>query len=53
MKDRQERQLARKMFRKAMREELMNKAPGMNFVLDVSHENKKLTPRVIHALGIK
>ena len=51
MRDRNERELARKKFRHAMREEIMNKAPGMKFVLDVADENKKLTPRVIHALG--
>lgn len=31
----------------------MNKAPGMKFVLDVSDEKRKLTPRVIHALGMQ
>ena len=51
VRDRNERELARKKFRHAMREEIMNKAPGMKFVLDIADENKKLTPRVIHALG--
>lgn len=35
----------------AMKDEIMTKAPGMKFVIDVSEEKKKLTPRVIHALG--
>ena len=51
MRDRQDRSLARKKFRQAMKEEIMNKAPGMKFVLDISDEGARLTPRVIHALG--
>ncbi|XP_059094121.1 ankyrin-1-like [Tigriopus californicus] len=51
IRGRNEKKLARKKFRQAMKDEIMNKAPGMKFVLDVSDEKRKLTPRVIHALG--
>lgn len=34
-----------------MKDEILNKAPGMKFVLDMGEEGAKLTPRVIHALG--
>ena len=36
-----------------MKEEILTKAPGMKFVVDLRNSDKKkrMTPRVIHALG--
>ena len=51
MRDRNERKLAKKKFRQAMKDEILSKAPGMKFVLDMGEEGARLTPRVIHALG--
>ena len=39
-------------FRRAMRDEIMQKAPGMRFVVEQRNKKKKQKkPRVIHALG--
>ena len=38
-------------FRRAMRDEIMQKAPGMRFVVEQRNKKKKKKPRVIHALG--
>ena len=47
-----ERKVAKMRFRRAMREEIMAKAPGMRFVVDQEGKKKqKKKPRVIHALG--
>ena len=47
-----ERKVAKMRFRRAMREEIMAKAPGMRFVVDQEgKKKKKKKPRVIHALG--
>ena len=38
-------------FRRAMRDDIMQKAPGMRFVVEQRNKKKKKKPRVIHALG--
>ena len=38
-------------FRRAMRDDIMTKAPGMRFVVEQRSKKKKKKPRVIHALG--
>ena len=51
-KDQAERFKAKMRFRRAMREEIMQKAPGMKFVVEErSKKKKRIKPRVIHALG--
>ena len=49
----QERKKAKMRFRRAMREEIMAKAPGMRFVVEENarKKQKQKKPRVIHALG--
>ena len=53
MEVKQERKKAKMRFRRAMREEIMAKAPGMRFVVEENSKKKqnKKKPRVIHALG--
>ena len=50
-KDANDRKLARRKFRQAMREDILSKAPGMKFVVNLAGKKQKMTPRVIHALG--
>ena len=38
-------------FRRAMRDDIMQKAPGMRFIVEQRNKKKKKKPRVIHALG--
>ena len=52
-KDANDRKLARRKFRQAMREDILSKAPGMKFVVNLAGKKQKMTPRVIHALGTK
>ena len=42
--------MARKKFRETMKDELLSKAPGMKFGVDVTEKPRPL-PTVIHALG--
>ena len=42
---------AKMKFRRAMKEEIMQKAPGMKFVVEEQEVKKKKRPRVIQALG--
>ena len=51
MERKHEKMRAQIKFRRAMRDEIMQKAPGMRFVVEQRNKKKKKKPRVIHALG--
>ena len=47
-KDANDRKLARRKFRQAMREDIITKAPGMKFVVNMAGKKQRVTPRQVH-----